>query len=408
MAASVTAVMGWKLCASLDLATTRQASTMNSLALRHKLFWYACICLVAAVAVRAGYALLFDPSDLTHTPHWSVKWIVAYVVFAAAYGLMPRDASMMMTARRAALLLIQTAAGVILVWLFPSFVVTFLLIIVVWQLALLLDFRQAFVATVVLVVIMGVIQCTGETRAKIALVIATCAGLQFFALCAAQLARSEIAARDELARANTELQAAQVILRESTRLNERLRIARDLHDVMGHTLTTLAIHLDVASRLAEGPAVEHVNLARSVAGGMLDQVRSVVSRFRVQPLDVRAALEKLVVSVRDLRVVLRLPPDLEIMDAARAETIIHCVQEVITNTLRHAHAQELVIDVRNKAGEVIVTTRDDGRGGRIIPGNGLAGMRERFEMLGGSLTIQSREGRGFAIRGVLPLAGSLS
>ena len=65
-----------------------------------------------------------------------------------------------------------------------------------------------------------------------------------------------------------------------------------------------------------------------------------MSRFRIQPLDLRAALETLAAGVQGLRVVLRLPPDLAVADPARAETLVRCVQEVITNALRHARARE--------------------------------------------------------------------
>jgi signal transduction histidine kinase len=361
---------------------------------------------MAGAAFRAGYAFLYDPAHLAATPHWALKWIVAYTVFVAAYWLMPRDGSLVMTPRRAWLLAVQTITGLALAWLYPNFVVAFLMIVVVWQLALLLEFRTALAATIAQVIALAAIQCTGETGATTALVVLVCGGLQLFALCAAQLARGEITARDELSRANTELRAAHALLHESARLGERLRIARDLHDVMGHTLTTLTIHLDVAGRLTNGPAAEHVGHARAAAGALLEQVRSVVSRFRVQPLDLRAALEALAAGAQEPRVVLRLPTDLTVSDPARAETIIRCVQEVITNAMRHARAHELVIEMRNDSGGLIITAQDDGRGGRFTPGNGLEGMRERFESLGGSLAISSTEGEGFMIRGMLPLAES--
>jgi len=211
-----------------------------------------------------------------------------------------------------------------------------------------------------------------------------------------------------LTRTNAELRTTQSLLHESARLGERLRIARDLHDVMGHTLTTLTIHLDVAGKLTSGPAAEHVAHARTAAGELLDQVRAVVSRFRVEPLDLRAALETLAAGAQGLRVLLRLPPDLAVSDPARAETIVRCVQEIITNTLRHARAHELVIEMRNEHGGLVITAQDDGRGGRFTPGHGLEGMRERFENLGGSLAISSAQGAGFTVKGVLPLAESLS
>jgi signal transduction histidine kinase len=364
--------------------------------------------MVGGAAVRAGYAALFDPVDLAATPHWAAKWTVTYAAFVAAYCLMPSDGSITMTARRAWLLAVQALTGIALVWLYPNFVVTFLLVVVVWQFALLLDFRPALAITVAQVIVLAAIQCAGETGEMTVLVAVVCGALQLFALCAAQLARSEIAARDELTRANAELQIAQALLHENARLGERLRIARDLHDVMGHTLTTLTIHLDVADRLTSGPAAEHVAHARVAAGQLLDQVRSVVSRFRVQPLDLRAALEKLAAGAHGLRVLLRLPADLAISDPARAEAIVRCVQEVITNTMRHARARELVIDMRNECGGLIITARDDGCGGRFNPGHGLEGMRERFETFGGSLAINSTDGKGFMIKCVLPLAESMS
>src|SRR5487761_998217 len=255
---------------------------VDQLALRHRLLWYACVAIVVGAAVRTGLAVLFEPAHLTATPYWAAKWSVTYAIFVVAYWLMPSDGSIAMTARRAWLLGIQTIAGLALVWLYPNFVVCFLMIVVVWQLALLLDFRPALAITVAQVALLAAIQCVGETGATTVLVAVVCGGLQLFALCAAQLARSEITARDELARANAELRAAQTLLKESARLGERLRIARDLHDVMGHTLATLKIHLDVASRLTSGAAAEHVAHARTAAGELREQVRSLVSRFRVE------------------------------------------------------------------------------------------------------------------------------
>jgi signal transduction histidine kinase len=382
---------------------------VDQLALRHKLLRYACVAIVAGAAVRTVYAAHYEPGHLDTTSYWATKWIVTYAVFVVAYWLMPGDRAITMTPRRAWLLIVQTIAGLTLVWLYPNFVVAFLMIVVVWQLALLLDFRRALTLTVAQVVGLAAIQCTGQTGAMTVLVAVVCGGLQLFAFCAAQLARGEITARDELARTNVELRTAQTLLNESARLGERLRIARDLHDVMGHTLTTLAIHLDVASKLTSGgPAAEHVAHARTAAGELLDQVRSVVSRFRVEPLDLRATLETLAAGAQGLKVQLRVPPDIAITDPARAEAIVRCVQEVITNAMRHARARELVIELRNEHGGLAITAQDDGRGGEFMPGNGLEGMRERFENLGGSLAISSPAGAGFTIKGILPIAESMS
>jgi signal transduction histidine kinase len=381
---------------------------MTQLEHRSKLLRYAGIAMVIVAGLRAGYAAFFEPTHVASTSDWAAKWAAAYAVFVAAYVLMPTDSVATMTRRQAWSVALQSLSGICLVWLYPSFVVTCLLVVVAWQFALLLDFRRALFACAAQLIALAMIDCAGETDAGFALIIASCAGFQLFAVFAAQLARSEMAARDELARANTELRGAHALLDESARVAERLRIARELHDVMGHTLTTLTIHLDVASRLATGSAAEHLTCARNASGELLDQVRAVVSRVRnIQPTNLRSALEEIAASAQGvLPVRLELPVDLAVSDPAQAETIIRCVQEVITNAMRHADARELIIAVQVAGSGITIAARDDGRGGEFVPGNGLAGMRERFEALGGSLTVRSAKGEGFAIEGTLPMAGS--
>ena len=390
---------------------------MDQFARRNRLMHYACTAMIVAAGLWAAYAALFDREHVTATPHWVIKWTIAYAIFVIAYAMTPSDGSRKMTVRQGWLVALQALTGIALVFLYHSFIVACLLVVVAWQFALLLDFRQAMIATCVQLIALAMIRCAGDTSAMALLVVATCGGFQLFAVCAAQLLRSEMAARDELshantelARANTELRATQALLDESARLAERVRIARDLHDVMGHTLTTLTIHLDVATRLTSGPAAEHLACARAASGQLLEQVRAVVSRIRnIQPTNLRALLEKLAESARGvLDVRLHIPPDLAVADPARAETVVRCVQEVITNAMRHAQARELVIDVRNAGTGISITARDDGRGGEFATGSGLAGMRERFELLGGSLSISSRQGEGFTVEGNLPVLGSFS
>jgi signal transduction histidine kinase len=383
---------------------------MQQFADRNRLMRYACIALIAAAGLWAGCAVFVDQEHLTNTPHWVGKWILAYAVLVAAFAATPNDGSRTMSARHALPLAVQTLAAIVLIWLYHSFIVACLFVVIAWQVALLLEFRQAIAVTGALAAVLALIRCAGDTSAMALLVVATTGGFQLFAVCAAQLLRSEMAARDELARANTELLATQVLLGESARVAERLRIARDLHDVMGHTLTTLTIHLDVASRLTSGAAAEHLGHARNASAELLDQVREVVSRFRsMQPTNLRAALEKLAESARGvLQVRLQIPSDLAVSDPAHAETVIRCVQEVITNAMRHAQARELIIDVRNAGTGISIKAHDDGRGGEFATGSGLAGMRERFAMLGGSLSISSAAGEGFTVEGNLPMVGSLS
>jgi signal transduction histidine kinase len=140
-----------------------------------------------------------------------------------------------------------------------------------------------------------------------------------------------------------------------------------------------------------------------VAGALLAEVRSIVNRVRVDPVDFRATLLAIAEGAVGLKVKLNLPEDLGALDPARADAIVRCAQEAITNTLRHAKATQIDIQVEQAVdGAVRIAVRDDGLGGRFVEGGGLAGMRERFTMLGGELSIGSPEGGGFIIRGAIP------
>jgi signal transduction histidine kinase len=377
---------------------------------RDKHLRLACLLMVLAIGLYATYAGLFEPKLFENSPHWAVNWAAGYACFVAAYVI--ATLSDMTNYRRTlvASLAIQSAMALLLVWLYPSFIVTCLLVVVAWQIAWTASLRTALAAAALQAVALAVMKCTTEASASFPLLVLIVAiGFQVFAISAAHLARSEARAHDELSRLNKELRAAQALMSENVRMTERLRISRDLHDILGHSLTTLTIHLDVACRLTSGQAAEHVQCARDVAGTLLAEVRTLVTRVRVEPLDLRATLLALTENAVGLEVQLRLPDDLWGLDPPRADAIVRCVQEVITNTLRHARASRLIIELHQPVdGSVRITTRDDGCGGSFVEGEGLTGMRERFGRLGGNLSIASPPGQGFSIRGAIPAMGSYS
>lgn len=206
--------------------------------------------------------------------------------------------------------------------------------------------------------------------------------------------------RRELLVAHNTLKATQNLLEESSRSQERLRISRDLHDVLGHHLTALSLELEAAGHLAEEPARQHVLRARAMAKDMLSDVRSTVGSLREQDEPVRLALEDLVDGIEEP--VVHLSTDLpETLDRRVATAIVRTVQEGLTNAIRHADAESIWIDVTNGGGRIDISIRDDGRGAAVQrPGNGLAGMRERIAALGGE--VEFNGSRGFAITGWVP------
>jgi len=231
-------------------------------------------------------------------------------------------------------------------------------------------------------------------------------GIQLFAVAMVAATRREREARMELA-------AAQAALAEASRAEERLRMARDLHDQVGHQLTALALHLEAATHLAAGgPAAEPVERCRALAKDTLADVRAVVAGWRgdgtaydgaaYDGAALAARLDDLAAAVPQPRVVVGVS-DLPTLTPAAYDALVRAAQEVVTNAARHAGATELRLDVRAEDGEIVLRGVDDGRGAaEVVAGNGLTGMRERFARLGGLVTASGTPGGGFRVVARLP------
>jgi signal transduction histidine kinase len=218
-------------------------------------------------------------------------------------------------------------------------------------------------------------------------------------------ARQQAAAREALRKVNAELRATQSLLAESERVAERLRISRELHDLVGHHLTALSLNLEVASHLTEGKARVHVQKAQALGKLLLADVREVVSSLRdSDTIQLSHALHELLDGVPSLQVHLSVPEPFEVSDPARAQVILRLAQEVLTNALKHSQAQNLWLEFAVDREEITMQVRDDGRGvASIAAGNGLSGMRERLSQFGGQLSINSAPGAGFKLAARLPL-----
>lgn len=230
-------------------------------------------------------------------------------------------------------------------------------------------------------------------------------GFSAFVLVTAYVARQQTEAREEQRRLNAELRATRVLLAESARVNERTRISRELHDLLGHHLTALSLNLEVAGHMTEGRAQEHVKQAHTLAKLLLTDVREVVSQLREgDTIDLGAALLTLTKRVPALEIHMDIEEPLNLDDAERAHVLLRCTQEIITNTVRHAGARNLWIHCRRQGGLITIDARDDGGGSaEVVAGNGLRGMRERLQQHGGKMTIGSTPGAGFTLCLQLPV-----
>ena len=186
---------------------------------------------------------------------------------------------------------------------------------------------------------------------------------------------------------------------------ERERIGRDLHDLLGHTLSLVALKSDLAVRLAPPDAAAaraEMEQVGEVARQALAQVRRAVSGIRAAELAAELASARLLLESDGVALEYRVA-DVPLPGAAETAFAL-VVREAATNIQRHARARRARMDVSAADGWLVLRVDDDGRGGDCVPGNGLAGMRERLQALGGDLQVDSVRGRGTVLRARVPLA----
>jgi signal transduction histidine kinase len=329
----------------------------------------------AVIGVLPLLEIVRDPSRLAHPAQ--IVWLLAYAGFGAVLAFGPRALGRLSSSRTAERdeLIVSSALATVALVAAPQYPFTAILFIL-----------------------------TASHAARAATQTLAYLGFQLFALLTTLSTRREAEARAALSRQAAELRATQALLAESSRVAERLRISRELHDLLGHHLTALAVNLEVAGHVSEGKARDHVHTSHAIAKLLLADVREVVSSMRGDAeLDLAAALAALVRDIPSPTIHLDVPADLGIDDVARAHAIVRCVQEIVTNAVRHAQARNLWIEVAHDDEGLVVRAHDDGRGSpRLRVGSGLTGMRERLESLGGRLEVDAGPRRGFSLVARLP------
>ncbi|MEJ2042071.1 MAG: sensor histidine kinase [Reinekea sp.] len=220
-----------------------------------------------------------------------------------------------------------------------------------------------------------------------------------FAFSMSQRVIQEREARDEISILNRELIATQALLQESTKQSERLRISRDLHDGLGHHLTALILKLQYLTYTTEGDNKQHVVEAHGMAKQLLTDVREAVHEMREgSNIGLKDALDALISQIPRLSIDIDIDPSVHLPDAKTADTLFRCVQEAITNTLKHGNASKMNISLVRSARQIKLSVSDNGSiEGEFIEGNGLKGMRERIEKLRGKLNITTNKGFGINI-----------
>ncbi len=365
--------------------------------------WQAAVAVVILAAAPTLWATVtrldaFDPARLA-------AWWASYGVYVVSFGAcvwwaIPRHGAQAV----AALLAVQTLAALGANWLIPTVIPGVatggaLLVVIASQLSRL----PTKVATPwVLAQHAALLAIYLSSWATSMAVVAGVAFLvfSFTVLTMERLMLRERALRLQLAQTLAELTAARQSLEARARDCERLRIARDLHDLLGHHLVALSLQLQLAARSEPEQARHTIERASSLTRLLLGDLRAVVADLREQtPVDLLAALTSLHEGEGTPRVVVRASSRQLPQNGAIAEMVLRAAQELVTNARKHARAQEIVVEVSD--GELCVS--DDGIGGPIREGTGLRGLRERAESIRGSLLVEHPD-RGTRVHFRFPVA----
>ena len=223
-------------------------------------------------------------------------------------------------------------------------------------------------------------------------------GFQLFAWHSARLASRERRLREDLAHTLDELEATRELLSQSARIAERERISRDLHDGLGHHLAALALNLELARHKEGAEAAKSLETAHSLCKLMLAEVRDVVHDLRsAGALDIPVAVALLTRNVPVPRIHVSFAEGFQVEDPQVAEVLVRCTQEAITNTVRHADAENLWLDFTHDESGVRLIARDDGVGAKTSSeagdregargGSGWKGMEHRLAAVAGRLRI---------------------
>jgi signal transduction histidine kinase len=227
-----------------------------------------------------------------------------------------------------------------------------------------------------------------------------------------RVAASEREARTALAEANQLLRDHAVQVEELATTKERNRLAREIHDSLGHYLTVVNVQIGAAQAILEldrQRALDHLSNAQALAQEGLAEVRHSVAALRASPIESRPlpeALAKLAEqwNAAGLRAKFVVAGTIRPLTPQANLTLYRAAQEALTNVEKHAHASnvELHLDYRDER-SIRLTIKDDGLGSANSEGGfGLLGVRERVQLLNGAVNVRGDVGEGFALEVELP------
>jgi signal transduction histidine kinase len=340
----------------------------------------------------------------------SARWIAglaALIVFLIALGtraiLEEHPAS---DAMLGGMVMLQAVIAPISLWMLRDHLQAILLVLIAAQLPALRNRRLSLAMLILSNGALFVWLAGSQSLPKAMQLGLAYVAFQLFAAFVSQAAYVAQESRRDVLRANRELEAARALVAEGARAQERLRLSRELHDIAGHKLTALKLQLSLEIRTQATSASSTLARCLTLADELLTDIRMVVSTLRQEDtIDLSSALLALNPAIAAVSVKFNVEPDAIVSDIAKAEALLRCAQEGLTNALRHGGATEILVTLARSAEELVLSVEDNGAGFQSPTppaGNGLRGLRERLEEFQGVISLDRRTPRGCVLRAVLP------
>ncbi|RUO40393.1 sensor histidine kinase [Idiomarina aquatica] len=338
-------------------------------------------------------ACLYFLAQRPGSPFLSLHWLLTascFVVFYLGFHVATRDEPLPgEPTTRIVLVAIQFVLVVVLYFLVPYNFVAILMVLWAAQLPYFMPLNKAITASPVIALphfLVYQIYWQDDLAWLSALLFWT---FIIFSMTMMGTQLKEARAKENEQRINRELRATQALLAEATKQTERTRIARNIHDLLGHHLTALTINLQVAEHKSSGEARALIAKSRSIAQLLLADVREAVSTIRESDsMDIAAALEALDVDIAGKTVTINYPSPLNIQHVETAEAILALVQESLTNFMRHSTGNHYQANVTQTDDWIKVNISDNGKMTKPInEGNGIRGLRERVALAGGDIAF---------------------
>jgi signal transduction histidine kinase len=375
----------------------------------------------------AGYIMLAAVAaiGLVNMSQQGGRWEIAAVLLVAFGVLLARIPEPGASPRKIHLYLAVQSGLVVALFMLAPLDTGFALLYMILsaQVMLLLPKRQGvlWITVFILVTAIAMLGYYGWPGGLV-LVLLYAGGYFFFSILANALVRADEERREserllnELQEAHRQLQSYAERVEELAVVEERNRLAREMHDTLGHRLTVAAVQLEGAQRLCPrdpDQAARMVGTVREQVREALSELRSTVARLRAPleaDLQLCRALERLAghfEGATGLTVHLMLPAEMQDLPDAHRLALYRAAQEALTNVHRHAQAQDVWLQLTRQDGIIALLVSDNGTGfhreSARDGGYGLSGLRERAAQLGGELYLEPRSGGGTQLSFRLPL-----